>query len=225
MQNCSIPAARASSTAYWISGLSTTGSISLAVALVAGRNRVPRPATGRHGFAQWLHDDRDSLVIVRGCLRLASRGAGGNVAVRSGPATSGDRITLPRETSASAPCSVACRSQQHVARLVDPRGQPVRAAAVRMGGAHQPVMGGADLGLGGPGVQAQDLDSASSRVIGPDRRTGRRCAGRAGKRRGPAAIAQWDVPEPGCQISGPNRVKRARARCPRGRSGSAAAPG
>src|ERR1700738_4320186 len=40
------PAARASSTAYWISGLSTTGSISFGLALVAGRKRVPRPATG-----------------------------------------------------------------------------------------------------------------------------------------------------------------------------------
>src|SRR5262245_24003709 len=40
------PAASASSAAYWISGLSTTGSISLGLALVAGRNRVPRPATG-----------------------------------------------------------------------------------------------------------------------------------------------------------------------------------
>ena len=41
-----IPAAAASSTAYWISGLSTTGSISLGCALVAGRKRVPKPATG-----------------------------------------------------------------------------------------------------------------------------------------------------------------------------------
>src|SRR6476659_10136416 len=40
------PAATASSTTYWIAGLSTTGSISLGVALVAGRNRVPSPATG-----------------------------------------------------------------------------------------------------------------------------------------------------------------------------------
>src|SRR5580700_5825640 len=40
------PAESASSTAYWIRGLSTTGSISLGLALVAGRNRVPRPATG-----------------------------------------------------------------------------------------------------------------------------------------------------------------------------------
>src|SRR5271169_3862576 len=40
------PASSASSTAYWMRGLSTTGSISLGLALVAGRNRVPRPATG-----------------------------------------------------------------------------------------------------------------------------------------------------------------------------------
>src|SRR6266705_6531714 len=40
------PAATASSTTYWIAGLSTTGSISLGVALVAGRKRVPRPAAG-----------------------------------------------------------------------------------------------------------------------------------------------------------------------------------
>src|SRR5258707_14095276 len=42
----SSPAATASSTTYWMAGLSTTGSISLGVALVAGRNLVPRPAAG-----------------------------------------------------------------------------------------------------------------------------------------------------------------------------------
>src|SRR5260221_7720622 len=44
---CSMPAARASSTTCWISGRSTTGSISFGIALVAGRKRVPRPATGK----------------------------------------------------------------------------------------------------------------------------------------------------------------------------------
>ena len=42
----SAPAATASSTTYWIAGLSTTGSISFGIAFVAGRNRVPRPAAG-----------------------------------------------------------------------------------------------------------------------------------------------------------------------------------
>src|SRR5580658_9255645 len=42
----SMPAATASSTTYWIAGLSTRVSISLGVALVAGRNRVPRPGAG-----------------------------------------------------------------------------------------------------------------------------------------------------------------------------------
>src|SRR5438445_4525836 len=42
----SSPEATDSSTTYWMAGLSTSGSISLGWALVAGRNRVPRPATG-----------------------------------------------------------------------------------------------------------------------------------------------------------------------------------
>ena len=46
----STPAATASSAAYWISGLSTTGSISLGLAFVAGRKRVPMPATGKTAF-------------------------------------------------------------------------------------------------------------------------------------------------------------------------------
>ena len=44
------PAATASSTTYWIDGLSTTGSISFGWLLVAGRNRVPSPAAGITAF-------------------------------------------------------------------------------------------------------------------------------------------------------------------------------
>ena len=44
---CSMPASRASSTTYWITGRSTTVSISFGIALVAGRKRVPSPATGK----------------------------------------------------------------------------------------------------------------------------------------------------------------------------------
>src|SRR5438128_1313564 len=43
----SSPEATDSSTTYWMAGLSTSGSISLGWALVAGRNRVPRPAAGK----------------------------------------------------------------------------------------------------------------------------------------------------------------------------------
>jgi hypothetical protein len=50
MMTCSIPEATASSTAYWMIGLSTTQSISLGMALVAGRKRVPRPAAGMTTF-------------------------------------------------------------------------------------------------------------------------------------------------------------------------------
>ena len=46
MRMSSMPARTASSTTYWMAGLSTTGSISLGCALVAGRKRVPSPAAG-----------------------------------------------------------------------------------------------------------------------------------------------------------------------------------
>src|ERR671918_876063 len=44
------PARTASSTTYWMAGWSTSGSISLGCALVAGRNRVPSPAAGITAF-------------------------------------------------------------------------------------------------------------------------------------------------------------------------------
>src|SRR4051794_10855418 len=46
MRMSSSPALTASSTTYWIAGLSTTGSISFGELFVAGRNRVPSPAAG-----------------------------------------------------------------------------------------------------------------------------------------------------------------------------------
>src|SRR5919204_2268110 len=45
-----MPAAAASSNAYWMSGLSTTGIISFGLALVTGRKRLPKPATGNTAF-------------------------------------------------------------------------------------------------------------------------------------------------------------------------------
>src|SRR5438552_1564048 len=50
MITCSMPEATASSTAYWITGLSTRGNISFGWALVAGRKRVPHPAAGKTAF-------------------------------------------------------------------------------------------------------------------------------------------------------------------------------
>ena len=47
---CSIPAATASLTTYSIAGRSTTVTISFGIALLAGKKRVPSPATGRIAF-------------------------------------------------------------------------------------------------------------------------------------------------------------------------------
>jgi hypothetical protein len=52
-----MPAAIASSTAYWISGLSTTLSISFGLALVAGKKRVPKPATGNTALLTGLEKE------------------------------------------------------------------------------------------------------------------------------------------------------------------------
>src|SRR5215469_16459509 len=67
---CSMPAWRASSTTCWMSGRSTTGNISLGMALVAGRKRVPRPATGnmalRIGFMLgWGLEGGSFLVSIK----------------------------------------------------------------------------------------------------------------------------------------------------------------
>src|SRR4051794_32345971 len=90
MMTCSIPAATASSTAYWMIGLSTSGSISLGWALVAGRKRVPHPAAGKtafrtriepHGIRVWA--GRASIAAVS---RTAGRGGSGPVGFRYLPA-------------------------------------------------------------------------------------------------------------------------------------------
>ena len=39
---------------YWIVGISTIGSISLAIAFVAGRNLVPNPAAGIIAFLTFI---------------------------------------------------------------------------------------------------------------------------------------------------------------------------
>src|SRR6185369_477909 len=44
------PESNASSMTYWIAGVSTIGSISFGIVLVAGRSRVPKPATGMTAF-------------------------------------------------------------------------------------------------------------------------------------------------------------------------------
>src|SRR6266540_5011316 len=55
MMRMSVSAARtASSTTYWMAGLSTTGSISFGCDFVAGRNLVPRPAAGITAFLTFI---------------------------------------------------------------------------------------------------------------------------------------------------------------------------
>src|SRR5207253_3031861 len=61
--------ASASSTPYWIVGLSRSGSISLGWAFVTGRNRVPRPAAVMIAF-------RTGLAVIEENLASSARRRG-----------------------------------------------------------------------------------------------------------------------------------------------------
>src|SRR5688572_12399262 len=80
------PEANASSTPYWMVGLSTSGSISFGCAFVAGRNRVPRPAAGNTAF-------RIGTVIQVGyqCCVLSARCGGRHPGAGDWPLISDDR--------------------------------------------------------------------------------------------------------------------------------------
>src|ERR1700761_7639211 len=71
-----MPASLASSTTYWMSGLSTIVSISFGIALVAGRTRVPRPATGKTALRIFMGSGRGGKIrwlLVAG-FRPADKG-------------------------------------------------------------------------------------------------------------------------------------------------------
>ena len=138
--NSSMPAACASSTAYWISGLSTTGSISLGIALVAGRNRVPRPPTGKTA----LRTGRVMKCLFLTVVRTApwprrERGPGLYATAARGRAS--------RATVTNGSCSGAAPywPQQDFLGLVDLGGEVGRAALVRVVLAHQPPVRLLDL--------------------------------------------------------------------------------
>src|SRR5688572_6332400 len=92
-----IPAAAASSTAYWISGLSTIGSISFGLALVTGRNRLPKPATGNTAFlslgmeSELLQEIVEARLVEHGHAQLARL-----VELRAGVLAGDDEIGAAR---------------------------------------------------------------------------------------------------------------------------------
>src|ERR1700722_20280256 len=67
-----MPEFMASSTPYWMRGLSTRGSISFGWALVAGRNRVPSPAAGKTAL-RTLGIIRTIVSEREDCEKLGSR--------------------------------------------------------------------------------------------------------------------------------------------------------
>ena len=158
--SCSIPASRASSTAYWISGRSTIVTISLGMVLVAGSRRVPRPATGntalRTRLAFILGCDRSGFVGHR--LRVGAGGMRGRRAARW-------RRQVER---------VGCTRLRLLDQLVDPVGP-------RIGRRRQQIVGGRRR----PRHQRLDRKRmARGRLqVGDPRRSRRARAGRASRAR------------------------------------------
>ncbi len=76
----------ASSTTYWMTGLSSTGSISLGVHLVPGRKRVPRPAAGMIAF-MLFKDPFAGAEAPRACGTAAA-----------------DQIAIPKHLTAGTIC-------------------------------------------------------------------------------------------------------------------------
>src|ERR1700754_842838 len=90
MITCSIPAATASSTAYWMTGLSTSGSISFGCAFVAGRKRVPQPAAGKTALRTRIEPRVRAGWIGRPSIPSGLGRAGS--ACRDGPGESADGL-------------------------------------------------------------------------------------------------------------------------------------
>ena len=127
MITCSMPAATASSTAYWITGLSTSGSISFGWALVAGRKRVPQPAAGKTALRTRMEPRSGRVESVgRGYHRgPAPRRAARRRSVRGRPTT---RRGEPPDRGREAP-PAGRGSSRCVARRIRTRRGSAAAAA------------------------------------------------------------------------------------------------
>ena len=67
-----MPEATASSTTYWMTGVSTIGSISLGCDFVAGRKRVPKPAAGMTALVIFMVVSPDGTPQATGGSSLSA---------------------------------------------------------------------------------------------------------------------------------------------------------
>src|SRR6266536_3469125 len=144
MITCSMPAATASSTAYWMTGLSTRGSISLGWALVAGRNRVPQPAAGKTALRIRIEPRNP----VPGSAGIAPTGFGKAPPVRDGRA----RPVYPRGPAIPPQAGMKRWSDLAVETVVGGRHRQVARPAPLVAGRQQPDCRERDPHL------AEDLD-------------------------------------------------------------------
>src|SRR5664280_3452287 len=112
MITCSMPAATTSSTAYWMIGLSTRGSISLGWAFVAGRKRVPQPAAGKTALRTRM-EPRTTRIRATAGRATMSPVSPGSASIRGPP-----RPTGPACSAGPRPARRDARSGGPARRLV-----------------------------------------------------------------------------------------------------------
>ena len=152
MMTCSIPAATASSTAYWMIGLSTSGSISFGCALVAGRKRVPHPAAGKTALRTRIEPRGDGWggagSIPRGAGATRQRAGSSDRSKRRMASLNAagrsrfERCVAPARRTRRAPCGGPRErpreeAERQVERAIDDQGR----AVVRLEQRQEPVAG------------------------------------------------------------------------------------
>src|SRR5256884_823596 len=148
MITCSIPLAIASSTPYWMVGLSTSGSISFGWALVTGRKRVPRPAAGKIALRTVMFDNLTSVdrypsqTWVGAPPRASRRRASDHDARRWQRRLRDARDDRPHGGCESQGGRGAAGRGSDDSRLRGPRPPSGARAAWQHGGGHQPPAGG-----------------------------------------------------------------------------------
>src|SRR5262245_19768027 len=150
------PARTASSTTYWIAGLSRSGSISLGIALVAGRKRVPSPAAGMTAFRTFLiaPPQRGAGVYPQGTPRRSRRRG-------IAPAAEHGQASIPRYTLGMPTYEYECTScGQHVEVFQHFSEDPLATCGV-CGGKLRKVFHPAGIVFKGSGFYATDSRSGA----------------------------------------------------------------
>ena len=155
-----MPARTASSTTYWMAGLSTTGSISLGWALVAGRNRVPSPAAGITALRTMRGPPYRESHTESPHGRCAGRACCGGDSLSTRPCR---LLTTIRETSCR-PTSTAARAAARELEVVQSFDEPSLTVCPHCSGPLRKVFGSIGITFKGDGFYKTDSRSSGKKA-------------------------------------------------------------